>query len=125
MWAPACQEHLDAGGEPPGVARVSPDDVVKGRAGVIRVAAVRVGAVIEKPLQRFRFQILARREENGEPAPAESVNVGTVTHQEFHHWNAAGLCHTLERNVFNEDLAQFGIRGEESLYAGEVIPVDG
>jgi hypothetical protein len=90
------QEELDAGAETLGVARISLDDIVESRAGIPRVAAVGVGTVIEKPLERLRFEILARCEESGEPAPAESVDIGSVTDQKLHHRNAAGLRDTLE-----------------------------
>jgi hypothetical protein len=118
------QEDLDAGGEALRVAGVSLDDVVEGGAGIFRVTAVRIGAVIEKPLKRFRFEILARRKENGEPAPAESVDVGTVTNQEFHHRNAAGLRDAHERHVFDQNLTKFGVGGQEFLDVREVVGVD-
>jgi hypothetical protein len=35
------------------------------------------------------------------------------------------LRNTLERNVCDEDAAQFGVRCEQEFYADEVIPVDG
>jgi hypothetical protein len=107
-----------------GFARVRLDDVVEGSAGVVRVAAVGVGAVIEKPLERFRFEILARCEEHRKPAPAEPVDVGTVTYQELHHRNAAGVRHSHERHVVDEDLAKFGDGGQECLDAREVVGGD-
>jgi hypothetical protein len=122
---PSGQEDLNAGGEAFGVARVSLNDVVEGRTGIFGIAAVGVGAVIEKPLERFRFEILARREENGEPAPAESVNVGTVTDEKFHHRSAAGLRDTLEGHVVDQDLAEFGVGSQEFLDALEVVGTDG
>ena len=115
------QEDLDAGGEALGVARVSLDDVVEGGAGIFGVAAVGVGAVIEEPLERFRFEILARSEENGEPAPAQPVDVGAVTDQKLHHRNAAGLRDTLEGHVVDQYLAESGVGGEEFVDAREVI----
>jgi hypothetical protein len=107
-----------------GFARVRLDDVVEGSAGVVRVAAVGVGAVIEKPLERFRFEILARCEEHRKPAPAEPVDVGTVTNQKLHHRNAAGVRHSHERHVVDEDLAKFGDGGQECLDAREVVGGD-
>lgn len=50
---------------------------------------------MEQPLKRFRFEILARREERRKPAPAEPVDVGAVPDQKLHHRNAAGLRDTL------------------------------
>ena len=70
------QKHLDAGREVLRVARVCLDDVIKGgdRISISWVAAVGVGTVIEEPTQRFRFEILARCEENWEPAPGEGMS---------------------------------------------------
>jgi hypothetical protein len=81
--------------------------------------------VIEKPLQRLRFGTLARREHGREPTPGESVHVGAVTDQKLHHRNAAGLRDALERHVVNQDLAEFGVGGQESLEAREVVGIDG
>ena len=71
--------------------RVSLDNIVEGGAGISGVAAVGVGTVIKEPLERFRLEILAGSEEDGKPAPAESVDVGAVANHEFHDRDAAGL----------------------------------
>jgi hypothetical protein len=44
------QKEFNAGGETIGIARVCPNDIVEGGAGVFGVAAIGVGSVIEKPL---------------------------------------------------------------------------
>jgi hypothetical protein len=118
------QEHLNAGGETHGVAWVRPDDVVESGAGFVRFAAVRVGAVIEQPPQRLRFEILARCEQNGEPAPAKSVDVGTMADQKLHHRNAAGLRHSHERHIVDQELAKCGVGGQERVDAREVVGSD-
>ena len=59
--------------------------------------------MIEKPLKRFRLEMFARREENGEPAPAESIDVRAVANQEFHDRDAAGLGESLEGHVIDQD----------------------
>ncbi len=113
------QKHLDAGSELLGVARVGLNGVVEGGPRISWVAAIGVSAVIEEPLERFRFEILTRCEENREPA--ESVDVGSVMYQKFHHRNAARLGNSHQRRVVDQDLAKFRVRGQEFLDAGEVV----
>src|SRR5262249_19870996 len=71
------------------------------------------------------FEILAKREESGEPAPAKSVDVGAVTDQKFHHRNAAGLCDTLKRHIVYQDLTQFGVGCQKFSDKHEIVGVDG
>ena len=67
--------------------------------------------MIEKPLERFRLEILARCEENGEAAPAEAIDVRAVADQQFHDRDAAGLGERLKGHVVDQDLAEAGGSG--------------
>ena len=106
------------------MAWVSLNDIVERGDRILWSTPIGVRAVIEKPLKRFRFEILARREENGEPAPAESVDVGTVTHEKFRHRNAA-RCRRYERRVVDESLVKLAVGREEFLDMREIIVRDG
>jgi hypothetical protein len=79
--------------------------------------------VIEKPLQRFWLEILARRKENGEPSQQRPF-IRTVTEQEFHHRNAATLRHSHERHVFDQELTKLGLGAQELLHGRDVIRHD-
>ena len=72
----------------------------------------------------FRLEIFARRKENGEPSPAESIHIRTVTDQDFHHRNAATLRHTHERHVLNQDLTKFRLGAQELPHGRDVIRRD-
>src|SRR5262249_35288992 len=71
------------------------------------IPAIRVGAVIQKPLEWFRLEIFARAEENGEPAPAEAVHVSTGADQEFHFRSLARVRRT--HQLFDEERLKLGI----------------
>jgi hypothetical protein len=89
------------------------------------VTAIGIGTVSEQPLKRFRFEILARSEENRKPAPTESVHVRAMAHQQLHHGYPAGLRHPHERNVLDQELAELGFRRQEMINAIELVGVDG
>jgi hypothetical protein len=47
-----------------------------------------------------------------------------VTDQKFHHGTAAGLRHSHEWHIVDQDLAKFGVGGQEFLGAGDVVVGD-
>jgi hypothetical protein len=79
------QQGLNTSGESIRITRISLNDVVKSGAGIFRVAAVRVSAVIKQPLNSNGIEVLAWHEQHRKPAHPESVDVRTVSDEEFHH----------------------------------------
>jgi len=119
--AAGSEEKLDARAETFRMARVRLDDIVERRAWISGVSTIGVRTVIEKPLERLWLKILARREQHGEPAPAQSVHVRAVADQKVHHRNPTRLRLSLERHVIDQDLPKFGLRRQEIVDAREVI----
>jgi len=118
------QEELNAGGETIWVARVSPDHIIESGAAILGVPAIGVSSVIEKPLERLGLKVFARREENGEPAPAESVEIRAVAGQQFHDWYASWLGHSLQGHIVDQHLPQAGIASQQRVYARQITLVD-
>ena len=86
------EESLDAGGVPLRVARICPKNIVQcGVLRFVRNAAIRIGAMVEQPLEGFRLEVLTRVKEHREPAHAEPVDVSSVSQEKLHHRNSAGL----------------------------------
>jgi hypothetical protein len=75
--------------------------------------AVRVSAVIEKPLERFGLDIFARTEDHRKPTPAEAVYVCTGANQEFHLCSLARLRRT--HQFLNEEQAELGAGRQKFL----------
>ena len=101
------QEQLDARREPLGGAGIGVDKVIECGATGFGLTAVRVSAVIEKPLERFGLDIFARAEDNRKPTPAEAVYVCTGANQEFHICSLARLRRT--HQLLNEEQANSGL----------------
>ena len=58
-----------------------------------------VRAVFEQPPNGNGIDVLARNEENGEPAPAQSVDVGAVADEEVHHRDTSFMSRAHQRRV--------------------------
>ena len=85
------EQCLNAGRVKLRIARVCAKDVVqRGGVRIVGNAAIRIGAMVEQPLQGLRLEVLARIEEKRKPAHAEPVDVGSIPKEQLHHRNPAG-----------------------------------
>src|SRR5258708_1467355 len=83
------EEDVDAGTELRGTP-VGGDDIIERGARIfpIWISAVRIGAVVQEPLDRLRLDCLARSENDWEIAVPFGVDVGAVGSEKLHHRNA-------------------------------------
>ena len=75
------------------------DDVVEGGTGDMGNTPIGVRAVFEQPPNGNGIDALARNEENGEPAPAQSVDVGAVADEEVHHRDTSFMSRAHQRRA--------------------------